>query len=173
MTDEEYDFWDDPDYKSKTQVKEEMHELRALGIEIAELPQALLDSFPLNDELRAAINDYRRINHKNALKRQASYVAKLMRREDGEALKARLQEIHDERHQATRQLHLVERWRDRLLDEQNTAFDDFVAQFPSCDRQQLRSLMRNAAKEKQQNKPPASARKLFKFIQIQLAQKPE
>ena len=39
MTEEEYDFeFEDPDYKSKSQVKQEMHELRQLGVEIAELP---------------------------------------------------------------------------------------------------------------------------------------
>jgi ribosome-associated protein len=40
----------------------------------------------------------------------------------------------------------------------------FIAQFPSVDSQQLRTLIRNARKEAQQNKPPKSSRLLFKLL---------
>ncbi|WP_370981379.1 ribosome biogenesis factor YjgA [Agaribacterium sp. ZY112] len=168
----EDDFWDDPDYKSKTEIKSDMRELRALGLELAELPKKILDTVPMSEELRYAIDEYRRITHKNALKRQASFIGKLIRKEEdaGEALKASLESIKQERHKTTRQLHVVEQWRERLIDQGNEAFNEFVSQFPNCDRQQLRNLLRNAQKDKSQNKPPANARKLFKLVQQVLAE---
>ncbi len=161
--------FDDPDFKSKTEVKQEMHALRELGVNIAELPLKILDTLELSEVLRAAIEDYRRIGHKNALKRQASFIGKLLRKEDADVIRAQLDAIQEDRHRATRQLHVVEQWRDRLLSEAQ-AFDDFVTSVPQCDRQQLRSLLRAAEKERQNKKPPASARKLFKLIQLWLNQ---
>lgn len=171
MSEEEYEnYEDDPDYKSKSELKQEMHDLRQLGVDIAELPLRILDTLEISTELRAAVDDYRRIGHKNALKRQASFIGKLMRREDANAIRAQLDQVQESRHQATRQFHLVEQWRDRLIENDPAALEEFLNQFPSSDRQQLRSLMRAAQKEKQQNKSPTSARKLFKFIQACLSE---
>ena len=39
-----------------------------------------------------------------------------------------------------------------------------LTEFPSADRQYLRQLIRNAKKEIQGNKPPKSARSLFKYL---------
>lgn len=164
MHDKDLDL-DDPDYKSKTQLKTEVNELRKMGIEIAELPLTILDTLELNAELRSAIDDYRRITHKNALKRQASFLGKLIRREDADAIRAQLDALQESRHKATRQFHIFEQWRDRLIAEENAALESFLSEFPHSDRQQLRSLVRAAKKEKSENKAPTSARKLFKFIQ--------
>jgi len=170
-TDDDFEF-EDPDYKSKTQIKIEMHELRELGLQIAELPLNILDTLELSPTLRNAIADYRRIGHKNALKRQASYIGKLMRKENVDTIKAQLHEIQEDRHRATRQLHVVEQWRDRLLSEP-AALEEFFDAAPNADRQQLRTLLRSAAKEKSMGKAPSSARKLFKLIQLWLTQKQE
>ena len=35
---------------------------------------------------------------------------------------------------------------------------------PNADRQQLRSLVRNAKKEQEGNKPPKSARQIFQYL---------
>ena len=166
MTKETYDpEFDDPDFKSKSQVKQEMHELRQLGVDVAELPLRILDTLEIGTELRNAINDYRRIGHKNALKRQASFIGKLMRKADADAIRAQLDKVQESRHQATRQFHLVEQWRDKLIDGEANDLELFLTEHPKIDRQQLRSLIRAAQKEKQSKKSPTSARKLFKLIQ--------
>ena len=36
--------------------------------------------------------------------------------------------------------------------------------WPDADRQQLRTLIRNAKKEKEGNKPPKSARQIFQYL---------
>jgi len=57
-----------------------------------------------------------------------------------------------------------ERWRDRLLEEGDHVLEELVTQHPDVDRQYLRQLMRNAGKEKLANKPPRSARLLFRYL---------
>lgn len=39
-----------------------------------------------------------------------------------------------------------------------------MAEYPSLDRQLLRQLIRNARRERDADKPPASARKLFRLL---------
>ena len=58
----------------------------------------------------------------------------------------------------------LEKWRDRILDEGDNAINELMDEFPEADRQQLRQLYRNAMNEQKKNKPPASARQLFKYI---------
>ena len=42
--------------------------------------------------------------------------------------------------------------------------EKFVIDYPDADRQQLRSLIRQAQHELAQNKAPATSRKIFKYI---------
>ncbi len=42
--------------------------------------------------------------------------------------------------------------------------DEVIELYPTADRQQLRSLIRNAQKEKATNKPPKSARQIFQYL---------
>ena len=59
---------------------------------------------------------------------------------------------------------ILEEWRDRIINEGGDAIEDFLAQFPEADRQQLRNLQRQACREKSQNKPSTASDKLFKYI---------
>ena len=47
--------------------------------------------------------------------------------------------------------------------------NDLFDTFPHADRQQIRQLIKNALKEKSQNKPPANSRKLFKALRTVLS----
>jgi len=169
MHEEEYE---DDDFISKTQVKQDMLELKALGLELTELPQHVFDSLELGDALRMAIEEYNRIGHKNARKRQAGFIGKLMRKENAEGIQAQLHEWRESQHRATRQLHVVEQWRDRLIGD-SQALNSFLDSYPKSDRQQLRTLLRAIEKERREKKPPANARKLFKFLQGEIAQAAE
>ena len=59
--------------------------------------------------------------------------------------------------------HQLERWRDRLV-EDDSALAEFIAQFPNSDAQQLRTLIRNTRKEQLAKKPPAHYRALFRML---------
>ncbi len=171
MEDDNANEWgDDGDYKSKTQRKAEMAELQELGIAIAQLPEKLVASFSLSDVLHKAINDYKKIKHKNALRRQSQFIGKLMRSENTEAIKQQWELLQEERHRETRQFHLVEQWRDRLIHEGPPALNDFLENYPETSRQQLLQNLRAIAQERTSEKAPVHSRKLFKLIQSVIAQ---
>uniref|UniRef100_UPI001319FC5D dual-action ribosomal maturation protein DarP n=1 Tax=Bacillus mycoides TaxID=1405 RepID=UPI001319FC5D len=48
--------------------------------------------------------------------------------------------------------------------EGDDAEPDVLNLWPQADRQQLRSLIRNAKKEKEGNKPPKSSRLIFQYL---------
>ena len=60
-------------------------------------------------------------------------------------------------------LHKSERLRDALIAD-DAALTKFIAQFPDVNVQEVRQLIRNARKEAEGNKPPKSARALYKLI---------
>ncbi len=154
----------DPDFKSRTQVKREMQALQDLGRKLVELSNNQLAQIPLDETLGHAISEARRINSREGLRRQLQYVGKLMRSSDHEAIAAAYQKLFDHDKQHIQKQHKLERWRDRLIAEGDSAINEFVGQFPAADRQQLRQLVRSAKKEQENNKPPASARKLFRCL---------
>ena len=164
------DAWDeDDDYKSKTQIKKEMSALQALGVAITQLTREQQARISLHDELRKAIEQAPKIKGRGAIRRHHQFIGKLMRKDDGERIQQEYDDIIAESHRATQQHHLFERWRDRLLAEEENALEQFIEQYPHCDRQQLRQLVRSALKEKAKNAPPANARKLFRFIRETLS----
>lgn len=161
---------DDSDLaKSKSQLKREMHALQDLGKAIVELPPKDLAKIPLPDELAAAVAHARSINSRGALRRQMQFIGRLMRGVDPEPIQQALDAIRLTGQQSTARFHAVEQWRDRLLGEGQPALDEFIGQHPQADRQQLRQLMLNAQREAKQDKPPKSARSLFRLLRNILA----
>ncbi|MDN4149458.1 DUF615 domain-containing protein, partial [Pseudomonas tohonis] len=60
--------------------------------------------------------------------------------------------------------HTRGRGRARLIGGDDSTLESFVVEYPETDRQHLRSLIRHAQHEAARNKPPAAARKVFKYI---------
>jgi ribosome-associated protein len=60
-------------------------------------------------------------------------------------------------------MHQLERWRDRLL-ESDTALTELLAAHPQADAQRLRTLIRNAQKEMEAQKPPRNFREIFQVL---------
>jgi len=60
-------------------------------------------------------------------------------------------------------LHRVEHWRDRLIEDDN-ALTELLAKYPAADVQHLRTLIRNAKKEKELLKPPRNYREIFQLL---------
>ncbi len=151
--------------KSKSQRKREMHALQALGEELVSLSPEQFKKFnDLPETLHDAVVEARRIHSRGALKRQLQYVGRVMRDVDPAPIRERLDALRGQSRQAAAQLHRIERWRDRLLEEGDHVLEELVARHPAVDRQYLRQLVRNAGKEKLANKPPRSARLLFRYL---------
>ncbi|GLQ72033.1 ribosome biogenesis factor YjgA [Vibrio penaeicida] len=150
---------------SKSEMKQDMEELQKLGEELVELKPAVLEKFPLSEDLRDAIADAQRFKNE-AKRRQLQYIGKLMRTEDPEPIQAALDKVRNKHSQATAELHKLEQLRDRVIEEGDSAIADVLERFPSADRQRLRQLSRQAKREKQNNKPPKSSREIFQTLKV-------
>jgi ribosome-associated protein len=150
--------------KSKSQLKREMTALQALGTAIVELGARDLAKIPLPDDLAEAIHQAREIKSHGALRRQMQFIGRLMRNVDPAPIQQALDAIRLCGQQSASRFHTIEQWRDRLINEGQTALDEFISQHPQADRQQLRQLLLNAAKEAKLEKPPKSARSLFRLL---------
>ena len=153
---------------SRSQRKREADEITRLGQNISELGAADLDRIPLDESVRDAVDKLRKITSFGAKKRQLLYLGKLMRATDLEPVYAALNAIRLSANTETQRFHVMEQWRDRLIDGNDDALAEFLTQYPNADRQRMRQLIRNSQREKSQNKPPKSARELFKLLRTSL-----
>jgi ribosome-associated protein len=151
------------DVISKTQRKNEMLELQALGAALVELSDAQLDQFTLEPRLREAVDEAKRIKSHGAKKRQIQYIGRLMRDVDAEPIRAALAAVEGGSAQATARHRRLEAWRERLMGD-DEALTEFAGEHPGADLQALRTLIRNARKEAKEQKPPRAYRELFRFV---------
>lgn len=150
---------------SKTQRKNEMKALQALGERIIAMSEAERARLPLSEDMRFAVEETSRIRSHEGRRRHMQYVGKVMRREDLTAIQAAFDAMEQEAVRRDQAFHRLERWRDRLIDDTSAeSLEAFIAEYPDVDRQTLRQLIRNAQSERQREKPPTNARKLFRLI---------
>ncbi|AFJ48589.1 ribosome biogenesis factor YjgA [Shimwellia blattae] len=159
--DEEED--DEIIWVSKSEIKRDAEELKDLGVELTELGKNGLDKIPLDDDLRAAVELAQKIK-KEGRRRQIQLIGKLLRQRDVEPIRQALDKLKNRHNQQVALFHKLEGLRDRLIEEGDDAIPDVLNLYPQADRQQLRSLVRNARKEKNDNKPPKSARLIFQYL---------
>lgn len=155
---------DEQDVPSKSARKREMHALQQLGADIVALSAGQLATIPLDAKLAEAIDTARRIKSREGLRRQMQYIGKLMRSAEVEPIREALRQLEHGRKEDARRFHQLEQWRDQLLEQGPKACEEVMAHFPQADGQHLRQLISRANKEKQLNKPPTSARKLFRYL---------
>ena len=148
---------------SKTKRKQEMTELQSLGAKLVDLPESQIADLPMEDRLREAVLEAKRITSHEAKRRQMQYVGRLMREIDPAPLRERLEAITGHSAQAAAQHRRLEAWRERLLAD-DEALTAFAAEHPDADLQALRTLIRNTRKEQKEAKPPRSYRELFRLI---------
>ncbi|MBT7951051.1 MAG: DUF615 domain-containing protein [Gammaproteobacteria bacterium] len=149
--------------KSKSQVKRELHALHDLGRELVELPGKALKQIPLSEETLDAVLEAKQLKME-ALRRQLKHIGKLMRDEDADSIRIALDKLRQPHEKEVSEFHEVEGWRDSLLAGDDAVLGELCGRFVDIDRQHLRQLVRNAQKERDLNKPPKSARVLFRYL---------
>lgn len=149
---------------SKTKRKKDMHALQEIGEQLVELDPRKLTAFDLPEILSDAIRQARSMQKHGARRRQLQYIGRLMREVDALPIQQKLDSWRQVSIHQTARLHQLERWRERLLSDEY-ALTEFAQQYPATDLQRLRSLIRNAHKEKAAGKPPKSFRLLFQELQ--------
>ena len=148
---------------SKTKIKQQMHDLQDIGEQLVELSADKLKQLDLPERLFDAVREMKRINKFGAQRRQMQYIGRLMRDVEPAPIIAKLDAWSGKSHQHIAWLHQLERWRDRLL-ENDAALTELLADHPEADAQRLRALVRNAIKEKELAKPPKNYREIFQVL---------
>ncbi len=156
---------------SKTKIKQQMHDLQGIGEQLVELSKDRLKEVDLPERLYDAVHEMKRITTFGARKRQMQYIGRLMRDVDAAPIIAKLEVWSGKSNQHIAWLHQLERWRDRLLENEST-LTELLTEHPAVDAQRLRALIRNAIKEKELEKPLKSYREIFQVLREILPEHP-
>ncbi|WNH47684.1 MULTISPECIES: ribosome biogenesis factor YjgA [Stenotrophomonas] len=152
---------------SRSQNRRDALDVLALGEKLVSLTPAQLARVPVPEDLLPHIAEAKRITAHIAHKRQLAFLAKHMRREDEATLDA-IRDALDVNSETSRRevaaLHRAEDWRERLLKDGDKALSTLLEEYPQADRQQLRTLVRNAQAERAKNKPPRAFRELYQVL---------
>ncbi|WP_167386689.1 ribosome biogenesis factor YjgA [Aeromonas cavernicola] len=160
--DNEFEDWG----PSKSQLKRDAEALQKMGEEIVSLSQSELDKIPLDEELAEAVELGRKLKPKKdeSFRRHLQFIGRLMRSRDIAPIEEALSIIKNRHATVNARLHRLEQWRERLINDGDSALNELMAQFHELDRQKLRQLIRNANKERELNKPPAAYREIYQYL---------
>lgn len=126
--------------------------------------KAVMAKLDLPDLLREALGACRTITAHGGRRRQLQYIGKLMRNIDVTPIEQALIALEGKDHASIAAQHRLQRWRERLLAEDDTALTDLLDEHPGADRQALRQLIAKARKERDAGKAPAAARALYRAL---------
>lgn len=156
----------EPEFVSKTQLKQEAKDLVSLGKKLVELTPAKLKEFALDDELLEAISLAQKINRKkDGYRRQLSFIGKLLRQRDNATdIADQMAMLNVAQRQVVQAFHQLEQTRDDIVARGDDAISELLIAHPQLDRQHLRQLARQAKKQAEQNKPPKASREIFQYL---------
>lgn len=150
---------------SKSQIKRDAEALKVIGRKLVELNHKQLAKIPGSESLFHAISVAHKIAGKHeALRRQIQYIGKVLRTEDFESIKAALDKLNNKHQQLTHATQKLELLRDELIVQGDPKINELLTDFPQLERQKLRQLVRQANKEKKQEKPAKAAKELFAYL---------
>jgi ribosome-associated protein len=157
---------------SKSQIKRELDELKKLGSELLEFSDDALRQLDISEVLLQALRTAKRITSNSARKRQLQYIGKLLKEENAAPLIAAV-DAHKHQHATlTRDFQKLEKLRDKLIRDGDSALADVLSLFPRADRQHLRKLVRQSRNEQETKQPPRASRLLFRYLR-ELQEQPE
>jgi ribosome-associated protein len=169
---------------SRTDLKRESTELQKLGETLLTLRADLMEGLALSEKLSDAVAEAKRITNFEGKRRQMQFIGKLMRGLDADALQAVRDALEAQQKGAAKDalsLHQAEQWRNDLI-ARESAFDQWLKQYPETDTQQLRALIRQARKDSQPDKESISKglaprqgrayREIFQLVRDQLSMVP-
>lgn len=150
---------------SKSARKREMLARQSLGEQLVALSPQQLAKLPIdNAQLLTTIAETRRIRSHSARRRHLQLIGKLMRHVDPEPIATALAALHAPAREQNARFHALEALREQMLEAGTEGADLALRQYPDADRQQLRALLRQHAKEQKLGQPPAASRKLFRYL---------
>ena len=162
------DEWED-DLPSKSQLKRDSDALQELGVELVNLKPTELAKVPLDEELADAIDLAHRLRgKKEAWRRNLQFIGRLMRSRDIAEIEQALDVIRSRHVAGNARMHKLELLREKLIEQGDDAINELLEKHHELDRQKLRQLVRQAKKERLENKPPAAFRELVHYLRSEL-----
>lgn len=152
---------------SKSELKRDAEALKKLGRELIGLSKQALKHIPLDTDLLEAIELAQKIK-KEGHRRQIQLIGKMLRsrQEQLQSIKAALNERHHRDREDIALLHQLENLRDSIVEGGDSAIVDLLQLYPSADRQHIRSLIRNAQKEKAAGQSQKALRQIFEYLRL-------
>ncbi|UCB54733.1 MAG: DUF615 domain-containing protein [Thiotrichales bacterium] len=149
---------------SKSQKKRDCDARQKISDKLLKLSPEQLALIEMPVELEDALKEAHRLRSNSALKRQRQYLGKIMRTCDSAKIEQQLNQVLHRHDTNTAQFKKLEKWRDRLIENDKQVLGEIIRQFPHLDRHHVHNLVRQAAREASADKPPAASRKLFKYL---------
>jgi len=163
---------DDQHELSKSRRKRDLQELKSLGEALTGFSDDALRQLMLPDVLLDALRTTRKIHSNGARKRHMQYIGKLMKDIDVAPVRQAIEARNSQHDSQSREFHLLEKLREQLLTDGDSALPAVLAHFPHADRQHLRKLARQARKEHDTGQPPRAFRLLFRYLR-ELQEQPD
>ncbi|MFQ1005005.1 ribosome biogenesis factor YjgA [Gilliamella sp. CG22] len=148
-------------YVSKSEIKRDAEILKKMGVELVNLSKNELTKIPLDEDLLYAIELAQKIK-KEGYRRQIQYIGKLLRSRNIDPITQALDKLKNRHNQQVALFHKLEKLRDELIETGDA--ENIIELFPIADRQQLRTLARQAKKERESNKPPKTPKQIFQYL---------
>lgn len=152
------------EYLSRSEKKRRSTAIQKIGEELAAFPITAIRSFNLPDDLLQEYEELHKITKHEAKRRKMQYIGKMLREVDIEPIRARIEEVHEGKAAQSADFHHLERLRDRLVQNDKEALNHVFETYENVDMQKLRTLMRNAKKEIEKQKPLKSSKALFRYL---------
>ena len=153
-------------YVSKSELKRDAMEYHELGIEIANLSKKQREKLPLSPDLEAAMELADRLkDKKDAYRRHLNYIAKTLRSTTNvEDINQAMAIITNKNNQKDVIINHIEQTRDDLIAQGDAGLNPLLETYPQLERQRMRQLIRQAAKEVKQEKPGKAFKELFQIL---------
>lgn len=163
----------DPDVRrSHRQHKAQVDAYARLAKDLVELSPSKRSTLGLEPELAADLDACGRLR-KGPRIREQRRIATRLRQFDARDLRDRVDALGRVDRARVEQEKALEAWRERLLDEGDTALDAFLQAHPGPDprelRQQLRQMVRAASKDRTKGKGIAAYRKILRELRAAAA----
>jgi ribosome-associated protein len=153
---------------SKSARKRAAHAAQDLGEQLIALPEEVLASLGVPEELAAALREARRISSRAGLARQRQYIGKLMRALDPEPIRAALAARGAVSAREAERFRRVEAWRERLIQGDPSALGELAREYPQIDLEEWTRRIAAARAERARGGHTGAARELFRALRALL-----
>ncbi|WP_395376667.1 ribosome biogenesis factor YjgA [Marinicella sp. W31] len=141
---------EETEYLSKTQKKQQAHELQDLARTIAEMPVSKRKQLQLPPPILDAIEESKRITSHIARKRHFQYMGKLLLKSDYQAIIDALEQQEQKNALFQVRDRIINNWIDQFMDteaDHNAMFSKLYENYDHAEIQELRALLRNLQKQ--------------------------